>query len=178
MGDETGGERVVACARESRALAEARAYRDALAPGGALVCAVGSFDARGGLSYLLSALMRLPEVRAVCVGEGPGREHLERQLEEAQLEHRVGLIVLPSGRERWRALHASDLLVLPALEPLTLGREALAEARRWGRAVVATEVYGRDGSDAAWPERVVIARGDAVGLARAIQQQLATQRRW
>lgn len=178
MGEGPAGETVTACARESRAVAEARAYRTALAPGGALVCAVASFDASGGLSYLIAALKDLPDVRAVCVGEGRGWERWERQIEEAELEHRVGLLVLSSGSERWRALHASDLLVLPSLERGALGGEALIEARRWGRAVVVTDVYGMVPGESSGIAGVVVKRGNVAGLTGAIRQQLATHRAW
>lgn len=132
-----------------------------------LVLGVGSLIPRKGFHHLLRALARLPEVRAVLVGEGPERRRLARLLPKARL---VFLGALPQEELVW-AYRASDLLALPS------SREGwpnvVTEALACGCPVVASATWGVPEilTDPALSTLVPV--GDASALGAAIQRMLA-----
>jgi glycosyltransferase involved in cell wall biosynthesis len=107
---------------------------------GPLVVVVANLIQYKGLDYFVDAwrdvLKRLPQARAVVVGEGPERHSLESKA--ADISH--GLRFIGSRNDVPAILTAADLLVQSSLEEGM--PNAVLEAMAVGRAVVATAVGG------------------------------------
>jgi glycosyltransferase involved in cell wall biosynthesis len=111
--------------------------RAARAPGEPVVVgSLGRLDAMKGYDLLLRALARLPDLRAVVVGEGAARPELERLAAQLDVADRVAL---PGWAERpSAALPQFDVFCMPSRSegfPLSIVEAMLAELP-----VVATRV--------------------------------------
>jgi glycosyltransferase involved in cell wall biosynthesis len=97
-------------------------------------------DRQKGLTYLIRAAVRTPNVAFVIAGDGPEREALERETRARGVSDRVRFV---GFRSDVAALLAnSDLFVLPSLiEGLPL---SVLEAMAACRPVVATAISGTD----------------------------------
>jgi glycosyltransferase involved in cell wall biosynthesis len=163
---QMANERLTAFWREDAFIAEARAYRKSLAPGGTLLCFAGRFDAQSGLSYLIEALRQLPQVRAVFAGHGDRRDEVERLIEAAGIEHRIAVVDGSAERAVWRVLLASDFVVLPLLKPSETGWSVMMKAELCGRRVIASDACAEG-------QRVfgsVVEAGDVKALTSAIER--------
>jgi glycosyltransferase involved in cell wall biosynthesis len=102
--------------------------------------------------------------RAVVAGDGPLRVRLERLAEREGVADRVEFVGRVESRDFFRRVHA---LVQPSrIENMPV---SILEAMAWGRPVVATAVGGvpelvEDGRTG-----VLVKRGDAAGLAAALE---------
>ncbi len=138
-------------------------------PGAFLTLYVGRLDPQKGLGFLLQAAAKVAETRPdwhlALVGDGPGREALESQIEANPLlrerTHRLG------RRDDVPALlKAADLLVLPSLwEGMP---NVVLEAMAASRAVVATRVEGTEDLVVPGETGWLVPPGDAEALAGAL----------
>jgi glycosyltransferase involved in cell wall biosynthesis len=137
-----------------------------------LLVTVGRYSAEKNQALLLGAIAELaprrPRLRALLVGEGPLRKELQARIEELGLAEAVQL----TGPRA----DAVDIVAAADVFALTSSSEALGiallEAMSVGCPVVATEVGGvpdfvRDGETG-----LLVADGDAAGLAEAIERLL------
>jgi glycosyltransferase involved in cell wall biosynthesis len=127
-----------------------------------VVGSLGRLDAVKGYDVLLRALVRLPDVRAVVVGEGAARPELERQARELGVAERVEL---PGWAERPAAtLPAFDVFCLPSRSegfPLSIVEAMLAALP-----VVATRVGSV--AELVGDSGLLVERDDVDGLAAAL----------
>jgi glycosyltransferase involved in cell wall biosynthesis len=147
-------------------------------PGESLLCTVGRLDPSKGQASFLLALADLRarkpglRFRALLVGEGPQKDHLQRLTANFGLADRVSLLGV--RRDVAEIVAASDVFVLASLnEGLS---QAMLEAMALGVPVVATDVGGT--SDAVAPGHTgwLTMAGDSIGLATAIDQALGDRR--
>lgn len=137
--------------------------------GDLLVVGVGRLAPQKGFSHLIDAAAKLGDLGASCrflvAGEGPLRSRLERQIVEAGLAGRFGLL---GYRGDVGSLYlAADIIVQPSLwEGLSI---SLLEAMSLGRPIVTTdinsnrEVVGESGAV------VLVPAADSDALAAAIR---------
>jgi glycosyltransferase involved in cell wall biosynthesis len=109
---------------------------------GPLVGTVAGLYPAKGLEYLVTAMRevrkRIPEARAIIVGDGPERRCLDALVRRHGLEE--GVTFLGSVPDAWGVLSAIDVFVLPSVkEGLPY---ALLEAMAVGKPIVATRVGG------------------------------------
>ena len=125
-------------------------------------------DQQKGLTYLIRAAARTPNVAFVIAGDGPERDSLEREARALGVSDRVRFI---GFRHDVAALLAnSDLFVLPSLiEGLPL---SVLEAMAACRPVVATAVPGTDEVVRHRATGLLVPPSDPDGLAGAIQEIL------
>ncbi len=148
--------------------------RDLGVPDGApLVVSVGRLHPQKGFGTLLEAMQivrrRLPEARAVVVGDGPLRPRLESDARRLGLED----VVLFTGSVPNSADHLAAAGVVAIPSTWESGPLVLLEALHLGRPVVATPVgvapdYLVDGESGR-----VVPVGDAAALADALTDLLA-----
>lgn len=137
-----------------------------------LLGAIGRLDHQKGLDVLLEALVELPHVSALIVGEGPQRARLLEQARRLRLSRRVTFTGwVPDVLPYLGSIHA---LVLPSrYEGLPL---AVLEAMHAGVPVVASEVGGvreclEDGETG-----LLVPAEDSHALAEALRALLASPR--
>jgi colanic acid/amylovoran biosynthesis glycosyltransferase len=114
------------------------------------ILCVGTLHEVKGQTYLIEACRLLAEAGAdvVCelVGDGPDRDALTRQIEEAALSERVTLAGPRTRGEVAEALGAADVLVAPSVPTKAGKREGipivLMEALACGLPVVASAISG------------------------------------
>lgn len=139
-------------------------------PGGPIVVCVASLRRKKGHTNLLAGFKlvrnRIPGARLLLVGEGPERESLRRETEQAGLAHAV---VFAGYREDVRAILARcDLFVLVSLEEGM--PNALLEAMAAGLPSVVTNVGGNAEALADGTTGYLVPGGDpAVLAARMIE---------
>ena len=132
------------------------------------VLTLARLEQQKGLTYLLEATARLPEVDLVIAGEGSERAALERHARTLGIAERVSF--LGFRRDTASLLASADLFVLPSvLEGLPL---AVLEAMAARLPVVATDAGGtgevvRDGETG-----LLVPPGDVGALAIAIRRLL------
>jgi glycosyltransferase involved in cell wall biosynthesis len=106
------------------------------------ILAANGLHGRKGVADLIVACQSLfaeiPDWKLYIAGEGPDRENLQRQVQEAGLQHRIHFL---GFRHAPRPLmEQSDIFVLASYaDPCSL---AIGEARSAGCAIVATAVGG------------------------------------
>lgn len=134
---------------------------------------VGRLMPKKGFDVLLNALARLRDrgktTRLVLIGDGPEREHLEKQAGELALENLVEFRGSQTHSAVWQALCRAKLAAVPSrLEPFGM---AALEALAAGKPVVASRVGGLiDVLDGA--EAELVPPDDAEALARAMETML------
>ena len=140
---------------------------DRLVPG-PVIGSIGRLSPEKGLDVLLRALVDLPGVTAVLVGDGPDREALKRLALELGVEERAIFTGrVPESRVYFPAL---DVYVLASRsEGLPL---ALVEAMLAGCAIVATDVGSVSDAITDGETGLLVPAGDAPALARAVQSLL------
>lgn len=122
------------------------------------------------LEVALEALRRVPDVDLVLAGEGPERAALEREAARLGLDGRVRFLGAQPRRAVLELFHAADAAILSsAWENFP---HSLVEALAAGAPVIATAVGGvteivRDGENG-----LLVAPGDAAGLAAAVARLL------
>jgi len=143
-----------------------------IAPGRAVVCYVGSLEARKGVLFLPDVLARVADgsrpVTLLVAGDGPGRTDLEAQRERCGPD--VELVLLGHVDDVASVMRAADLLVLPsAAEGLP---QVLVQAASCGLPFVAYDVDGVGELLALGAAGRVAPAGDAAELARSIATEL------
>jgi glycosyltransferase involved in cell wall biosynthesis len=112
----------------------------ALGISGSLVVSVGTVGTRKGQRLLIDALISLPGVTLVLIGDGPDRKVLERQAETRGVADRVRFTGSLDQANVAHWLGASDAMALPSVS------EGLAnvwlEALACGTPIVITDVGG------------------------------------
>jgi glycosyltransferase involved in cell wall biosynthesis len=133
-----------------------------------MVGALGRLTPQKGFDVLLRALVALPDVDALIVGEGPERPNLERLIDELGLGGRVRL---PGSTEDPASLLRSiDALVLPSrFEALPL---AVLEAMHAGLPVVASDVGSVAEAVVDGETGLLVPAGDEAALAVAVRRVL------
>lgn len=115
-----------------------------VAPNTQLVLFVGRLVAVKGLRELLEAMAllapSLPQLRLVCLGEGPLEAELRSRVAQPDLAGRVSLLSVRPPAEIAGWLAACDLLCLPSYSEGC--PNVILEALACGRPVVASEVGG------------------------------------
>lgn len=154
--------------------ARERVLREFALPDEAFIVGVcGQLIARKGHALLLHALRSIvreaPHVRVLCFGRGPLRARLERLA--ARLEVGAGVTFAGFRDDLEHVLPGIDLLVHPA-EREGLGA-AVLETMSCGVAVVATAAGGVVDAVTDGVNGLLVPRGDAAGLARAVGRLVA-----
>lgn len=111
---------------------------------------IGRLVERKGVRFLLEALphvrMKIPDVRATVVGDGPLRAELESQARELDVAGIVTFTGVVSTTDLRRLFERTDLFVLPAVVDAMGCTEGLGvviiEAMSYGKPVVASDVGG------------------------------------
>ncbi len=106
-----------------------------------LVVAVRRLVARMGLDTLIHAMVQLPGVELVIVGEGPERAALESLVKTLELSERVRLVGIVSETERNGWMGAASLTVVPTVAHEGFGLVVL-ESLATGTPVVVSDVDG------------------------------------
>ena len=176
-GSERAGERmqVVHCGVD---FAEIRENLERRAEGHLVT--VGRLDPIKGFDTLIAALGLLARrdvaFRCTVIGEGPLRPQLEAQIRAEGLESRVALVGAKPQEVVRAALDDAAVFVMPSVTTPEGNQDgipvALMEAMATGAAVVSTRVSGipelvHDGRNG-----LVVAPGDAVALADALEHLL------
>lgn len=146
---------VIPAGADPERIQAARALRPARYHKGIVLLCVGSFIPRKGHGVLVDAIARLrvrvPQLHAILVGDGPRRAAVERQIAAQGLAGRIELWGCRPHREVLAAMSWCDLFALPSwdeafgtvyVEAMTSGRPIVA-CRGEGIADVVTD--GREG---------------------------------
>jgi colanic acid/amylovoran biosynthesis glycosyltransferase len=141
-----------------------------------VVC-VGTLHEVKGQAHLVEAcrlaLEHGVEVACRLVGDGPDRATLEQRIADAGLDGRVVLVGSRTRAQVAAELAAADVLVAPSVPTRRGKREgipvALMEAMSSGLAVVASDMSGIPELVEHGVSGLLVAPGDVVGLAMALQ---------
>ncbi len=101
----------------------------------------GRLSTEKGLTDLLQAMARLPQIRLVIAGDGPQRGELQDLAQKLRLQN-VDFTGHMEGVRLQRLIASSRFTVLPSRAYETLGKSIL-ESYAWGRAVVASDLGSR-----------------------------------
>lgn len=126
----------------------------------------GRLSPEKGLTDLLRAIKRLPQVRLQIAGEGPQRRELEELAARLALKN-VEFLGRLGGKELEKVIAASRFTVLPSRAYETLGKTIL-ESYALGRAVVASDLGSRRELIDEGTTGLLYRPGDAEQLAGAI----------
>jgi glycosyltransferase involved in cell wall biosynthesis len=136
--------------------------------------AVGRLVPKKGFPVLVEAASRL--LAPFClriVGDGPGREALERQIAGARLEDRVRLVGPRTHDDLPAEYAAADIVVVPSVTDATGDRDGLPnvvlEAMSSGRPVIASDVGAVSSAVVDRRTGVLVPPGDAGALAGALE---------
>jgi glycosyltransferase involved in cell wall biosynthesis len=136
--------------------------------------AVGRLVPKKGFPVLIEAASRLhaPFMLRI-VGDGPGREDLERQIAAAGLEDRVELAGPRTHDDLPAEYAAADIVVVPSITDATGDRDGLPnvvlEAMSSGRPVIASDVGAVSSAVVDGRTGVLVPPGDAAALAGALE---------
>lgn len=108
---------------------------------GAPILYFGRLSSEKGVSDLLRAMLRLPNVKLNIAGDGPQRAELMNLAEKLGLKN-VEFIGHLGGTDLDRLIGAASLTVLPSLAYETFGKSIL-ESYAWSRPVVASDLGSR-----------------------------------
>lgn len=145
--------------------------RTELAVDGTLLAAAGRLTAQKALDVALDAVRDVPGATLLVLGDGPERARLERAAAERGLDGRARFLGSGTREDVLRLFRAADAaLVTSAWENLP---HTVLEALAVGTPVIATAVGGvpeivRDGENG-----LLVAPGDAAGLADAVRRLAA-----
>jgi len=141
-----------------------------------IITVIGKLHQNKGQELAIRALKHLPSslrVRLFLVGDGPERSRLERLVSVLSLGPLVTFI--PSQQRVQEIYHLSDIVLVPS------HREALSyvclEALRQARPVIASNTGGIPEIIEHGKTGMLVAPGDAVALAKAIQDGFKSYRR-
>jgi glycosyltransferase involved in cell wall biosynthesis len=149
---------------------DASHYRPTQANLGYAVCA-GRLSAEKGITVLLDAMRRVPEIKVIVAGDGPSRESLEAGAVKAGLKNAEFIGYVP--RERLLELvAAAAFVVMPSLSPENFPYSVL-EAFALGKPVVASAVGGIPEMVEDGVTGLVVRPGDAPALAAAMHRLIA-----
>ena len=144
---------------------------------GLTVLFVGRLVQRKGVSVLLDAIALLPRtlgVRAMIVGEGPEREHLEAHARRIGVDDRVTFTGRVSNADLEAAYSHSDAFVLPAVVDSRGDTEGLGvvllEAMNYEVPVIASNIGGITDIVTHEQSGLLVPPGDATALADAIRR--------
>lgn len=134
---------------------------------------VGRLVPEKGIDQLLAAAQRLndsgSEFEVLLVGDGPERQHLEKQIERLKLEETVRITGFLRGYALVESLSNVDVIVMPSVWEETAGLAAIEQMMR-GRVVIASKIGGLaevvDGAG------LLCNPGDAADLARCMKEVL------
>ena len=155
-----------------------RPRRNGRSPGPFRIVCVGTLHDVKGQTHLVEACRVLAEagVDLVCdlVGDGPDRDALARQIEEAALSDRVRLVGPRTRREVAEALALADVLATPSV-PTKAGRRegipvVLMEALACGVPVVASAISGIPELVEHERTGLLVPPGDPPSLAQALRR--------
>ncbi len=107
---------------------------------------------------------RLPQAKAILIGEGPMRPVIEERIRELSLQHSIVLAGLCEKPHEW--LERADLLVHPSSEEGC--SNAILEAMARGLPVVAADVGGNRELIESGRDGLLVRYGDTTTLARTI----------
>jgi glycosyltransferase involved in cell wall biosynthesis len=107
---------------------------------GKVVVSVGHLVPEKGHQIAIEAIVTLPDVELLIVGEGPERASLERQAHKLGVERRVRFLGLVPHRDMAKIYNLADALVLPSLREGM--PNVILESIACGTRVVATDVGG------------------------------------
>jgi glycosyltransferase involved in cell wall biosynthesis len=151
-------------------------FRPSAPPNGEVLSllAVGRLVPKKGFPVLIDAASRL--LAPFClriVGNGPGREALERQIAEAGLEDRVELAGPRTHDDLPAEYAAADIVVVPSVTDATGDRDGLPnvvlEAMSSARPVIASDVGAVSSAVVDGRTGVLVPPGDAGALTGAIE---------
>jgi len=137
---------------------------------------VGRLSHEKGITQLVQAMKRLPEVRLKVIGTGRLQESLQAYLSREKLQN-VELTGYQSGDELRQTVRGSMFVVVPSVvydnSPLSI-----YEAFAHGKPVVGAAIGGipeliREGEDG-----FLFPAGDEAGLVQAMNRMLACEVRW
>lgn len=97
---------------------------------------VGRLSPEKGVDILLRALVYVPRISAVIIGDGPERSVLQRLTKKLKLSH-VYFVGKTEGAQKMRLMEYADCTVVPSVWPEPFGRTAV-EAMAMGKCVVAS----------------------------------------
>jgi glycosyltransferase involved in cell wall biosynthesis len=140
--------------------------RTAPAPGTLRALFVGQLRPYKGLSELLTAASRAPEVSFTIVGDGPLREELAARVRDEELTN-VRLVGRVSDAELWARYEANDVVVLPSTTTAEAFGLVLIEGMAAGCVPIASDLPGV--REVAGPTGVLIPPGDAESLTAALR---------
>lgn len=138
----------------------------------AVLC-VARLERQKGLTFLMEAAARLPQVEFMVAGDGPDRESLRSRASELGISHRFHLLGFRTDVPA--LLEEASVFVLPSLyEGLPL---AALEAMASGRPVVATSIEGTDEIIEHGRSGLLVPPADPAALASAIEAMLSDGKR-
>ena len=108
---------------------------------GAPILYFGRLSAEKGLTDLLAASAKHPQIPLLIAGEGPQREELEQRCRDQKLNH-VRFSGHLSGKDLEDSIAQSAFTVFPSLAYETLGKSIL-ESYACGRTVIASDLGSR-----------------------------------
>ena len=135
-------------------------------PADAPILYFGRLSAEKGLTDLLHAMQRLPEVNLQVAGEGPQRAELEKVAKDLNLAN-VNFVGKVAQPELNSLIASSRFTVLPSRAYETLGKTIL-ESYACGRAVVASDLGSRRELVRGNETGVLFPAGDVAQLANSI----------
>jgi glycosyltransferase involved in cell wall biosynthesis len=101
----------------------------------------GRLSAEKGVSELLHAMVKLPNIQLIIAGDGPERPHLEKLARELEL-NRIQFVGTVHGETLEKLIAGCSFSIFPSHAYETLGKSIL-ESFAWGRPVIASDVGSR-----------------------------------
>lgn len=106
------------------------------------VLSVGRFAYYKGFEYLVAAAEKLPDIRFIIVGDGPGYAAIKARVTEKGLQNQISLPGKVSGRELIQLFNHCDIFCLPSLERTEAFGLVLLEAMYFGKPLITTLIKG------------------------------------
>ena len=139
-----------------------------------LVLFLGRLAGYKGLSILLNAIARLPNVHCWLVGDGRERRILEDEAARLKIQGRVRFVGAVSEGQKWRYLKTADVVVLPSTDKNEAFGMVILEAGQLGKSMVVTDIQG---SGTAWVAgqfgTTIVAASDLGALTAGIREALS-----
>ncbi|MDA3897642.1 MAG: glycosyltransferase [Desulfobacteraceae bacterium] len=106
------------------------------------VLSVGRFAYYKGFEYLIAAAEKLPDIRFIIIGDGPGYAAIKERVTEKGLQNRIFLPGKVSGTKLIRLFQQCDIFCLPSLERTEAFGLVLLEAMYFGKPLITTLIKG------------------------------------